>query len=67
MTRRAYAFAAAFCLAAVVGCRQEMANQPRYNPLASSDFFPDGRSARDPVAGTVPHGSAEVGGADGNT
>ncbi len=47
------------CLLALAGCRQEMANQPRYNPLASSDFFPDGRSARDPVSGTVPHGAAE--------
>jgi mono/diheme cytochrome c family protein len=57
------------CLLAA-GCRQEMANEPRYNPLAASDFFPDGRSARDPVPGTVPHGTTEdrvVAAADENT
>ena len=49
---------AALCLLSAAGCRQEMADQPRYNPLAASDFFPDGRSARDPVAGTVPRSAA---------
>ena len=48
--------AAAVCLLAAAGCRQEMAKQPRYNPLAASDFFGDGRSARTPEPGTVPRG-----------
>jgi mono/diheme cytochrome c family protein len=39
-----------------VGCRQDMHDQPRYKPLAASDFFGDGRSARPRVAGTVARG-----------
>jgi mono/diheme cytochrome c family protein len=35
------------------GCRLDMHIQPYYRPLAKSDFFPDGRSARTPVPGTV--------------
>jgi mono/diheme cytochrome c family protein len=38
------------------GCRQEMADQPRYDPLEPSAFFPDGRAARPVVAGTVARG-----------
>jgi mono/diheme cytochrome c family protein len=45
------------CLAALAaGCRQEMADQPRYDPLEPSAFFPDGRAARPVVAGTVARG-----------
>lgn len=33
-----------------------MHNQPKYTPLRASDFFPDGRSARAPVPGTVARG-----------
>lgn len=35
------------------GCRQDMQNQPKFIPLRSNTFFPDQRSARDPVPGTV--------------
>lgn len=45
------ALAGLFLLA---GCRQDMHNQPKMIPLRSSAFFPDQRSARYPVAGTVP-------------
>jgi mono/diheme cytochrome c family protein len=38
---------------ALSGCRQDMHNQPKFIPLRSSEFFPDRRSARYPVAGTV--------------
>ena len=38
------------------GCRQDMHNQPRFKPLAKSDFYPDLRSARPPVEGTVARG-----------
>src|SRR2546430_17455739 len=38
------------------GCRQEVARRPGYKPLESSSFFPDGRSARPLVAGTVARG-----------
>jgi len=41
---------------ASVGCRLDMHVQPRYNPLAKSDFFPDQRAARLPVEGTVARG-----------
>jgi mono/diheme cytochrome c family protein len=48
----------------MLGCgytlRQDMANQPRQNPLSPSDFFPDGRSARQPVENTVVHGAVEM-------
>ena len=37
-------------------CRLDMHVQPRYNPLAKSDFFPDQRAARPLVEGTVAHG-----------
>jgi cytochrome c553 len=37
-------------------CRVDMHVQPRYDPLGESSFFPDGRSERPMVPGTVPHG-----------
>ena len=40
----------------LAGCRQDMHDQPRYKPLAQSDFFADLRSARPPVEGTVARG-----------
>jgi mono/diheme cytochrome c family protein len=40
-----------------VGCdRLDMYDQPRYKPLAASDFFADGLSARPRVEGTVARG-----------
>jgi hypothetical protein len=43
-------------MAGTVGCRLDMHIQPRYNPLAKSDFFPDQRAARPLVDGTVARG-----------
>lgn len=37
--------------------RQDMANQPRQNPLSPSDFFQDGRSERPAIENTVARGS----------
>ena len=37
-------------------CRQDMHNQPKYKPLAESNFFADHRSARPMVDDTVPRG-----------
>src|ERR1700737_2055164 len=37
-------------------CRIDMHVQPRQNPLSRSDFYPDQRSARPPVEGTVARG-----------
>ena len=38
------------------GCRLDMHLQPRENPLSRSEFFPDHRSERPPVEGTVARG-----------
>ena len=38
------------------GCRQEMADQPRYDALEASAFFADGQSARHLVPNTVARG-----------
>ncbi len=49
----------AFCISlllALTGCRQKMANQPRYDPLEPSAFFADGMAARPRIAGTVARG-----------
>ncbi len=43
-------------LAVLAGCRQDMHDQPRYKPLAKSDFFADRRAARTPVDDTVAQG-----------
>ena len=52
-----------------------MANQPRYDPLESSDFFTDGMSARPRIPGTVARGdisnnpfldTGKINGADGD-
>jgi len=40
----------------LAGCRQDMQDQPRFKPLAQSDFYADLRSARPPVDGTVARG-----------
>lgn len=56
-------------------CRQKMANQPRYDPLETSDFFADGMAARPRVAETVARGelstdpffdTGKVNGVEGN-
>jgi hypothetical protein len=41
---------------ATSACRLDMHIQPRYNPLAKSDFFEDQRAARPLVDGTVARG-----------
>ncbi|HYC93575.1 MAG TPA: cytochrome c [Thermoanaerobaculia bacterium] len=47
---------ALMAILALGACRQKMANQARYDPLESSDFFLDGMSARPRVEGTVARG-----------
>lgn len=49
-------FGAALTTAALTGCRQKMADQPRYEPLEASRLFADGTSARPPIAGTIARG-----------
>jgi mono/diheme cytochrome c family protein len=53
MSRLRFALVAAVLLA---GCRQDMHDAPRYEPLESSTFFADGRASRLPVANTVARG-----------
>ncbi|HKV26263.1 MAG TPA: cytochrome c [Candidatus Acidoferrum sp.] len=48
---------AAASLLGLTGCRQDMADQPKATPLAPSDFFTDGTSARPLVDNTVARGS----------
>ena len=48
-------FVLPFTFFLLCACRQQMAEQPRYNPLAASTFFTDGQSARPLVPGTVAH------------
>ena len=43
-------------VAALSACRIDMHVQPKQNPLSRSDFFPDQRSERPPVEGTVARG-----------
>jgi mono/diheme cytochrome c family protein len=40
-----------------VGCRQDMHDQPKYQPFEKSDFFEDQRASRPLVPGTVARGS----------
>ena len=40
----------------LIACQQQMADQPRYKPLAKSDFFGDERASRPLVDGTVARG-----------
>ncbi len=58
--RCAACFAAVLAAGALGGCRLDMHLQPRYNPYDPSDFFSDGRSARQPVAGTVARGELRI-------
>lgn len=54
--------AVGFALAVLgaAGCRVDMHVTPRYDPYAPSTFFPDGRSERPEVPGTVPHGDLRI-------
>ncbi len=53
-------FAALFVMGAgLSGCRQDMHNQPKFIPLRSNTFYPDQRSARDPVPGAVARGQLD--------
>lgn len=58
--RRLLGASAAFAVLIPAGCRQDMHNQPKYIPLRESSFFPDGRSARGQVEGTVARSQADA-------
>ncbi len=54
--RRLTVVAIVLCAAALTGCRQDMHQAARYDPLEQSPLFGDQRSARPLVEGTVPRG-----------
>ncbi len=56
LSRSVLACAILAAMAVTSACRQDMHDQPRYKPQARNDFFPDMRSARMPVDGTVARG-----------
>lgn len=57
MNRRFYI--AALCLTAALGCRQDMHDQDKYQPLERNDFFEDLRASRPLLPGTVARGHLE--------
>lgn len=54
--RASIAAAALVALAASAACRQDMHDTPRYKPLQQSDIYPDKRSSRPIIEGTVARG-----------
>jgi mono/diheme cytochrome c family protein len=55
--RRAAPVLLAAALAALAGCRDDMARQPKLTGLAASSIWADGAAARPLVAGTVARGA----------
>ena len=45
-----------FCAILAIGCRQDMHDQSKYEPLEASTFFGDNRASRPLVEGTVARG-----------
>jgi len=59
--RRSFLLAAAIAvMLGATACRQDMHNQPRYKPLAATNFFGDGRSERPTIADTVARGQLHL-------
>ncbi len=56
MSARLSLLMSALLLALAMGCRRDMFNQPRDNPLSSSDFFANGAGSRPLIPGTVARG-----------
>jgi mono/diheme cytochrome c family protein len=57
--RAVISLGAAAILAATWGCRQEMYDQPKYEPLEKSTFFADDRASRPLVEGTLARGALD--------
>lgn len=56
LRRTAFCAAALACFAAMAGCRQKMADQPRVQVHSHFGFFPDDRGSRPRIEGTVARG-----------
>lgn len=50
----------AMALLFITACRQDMHDQPRFEPLEKSTFFPNGMSSRPLVHGTVARGQLRI-------
>ena len=69
-SRRTLALALIAPVFALAGCEkamQDMYDQPKYKPLAASSFWPDGRSSRPDVAGTVVRSAGSMAGTSSGT
>lgn len=62
LTRRAAGSGLLVVLALLLtaACRQDMHDQPRFEPLEAGPFFDDGRSARPHIPGTVARGTLRL-------
>ncbi len=60
VSKRLFIAAGALAFLTLTACRQDMHNEPRYKPLAESDFFSDHRSARPMIEGTVARGHLRI-------
>ena len=60
MRNRIFIAGGSLLLLALTACRRDMQDQPRYKPLAASEFFSDGRSARPEVEGTIARGQLRI-------
>lgn len=58
--RARFLLLSACCLLPAVWCQQQMADQPRYQPLQRSTFFGDERSARPVIPDTVARGHLDA-------
>ena len=56
MRNRRAALGVALAALLAGACRQDMHNQPKYEPLEASELFADGAASRTPVEGTVARG-----------
>jgi mono/diheme cytochrome c family protein len=56
LKRSAATLLVAGALPLLAGCRQDMHDQPKYQPLEASELFADGAASRTPVEGTVARG-----------
>jgi len=50
---------AVFAVLLLAGCREDMHNQPKFIPLRENTFYPDDRSARPILEGTVARGQLQ--------
>jgi mono/diheme cytochrome c family protein len=58
--RKVFGLVAAGSVLLLSSCRNDMHDQPRYKPLAATNFFGDGRSARPTIEDTVARGQLRL-------